>query len=408
MSKTAARQIRVRVGRFVLPAILALVLISAVGFAPMPTMASIVDVSGISVPPVNGPTCPDCPGGDCNRCNEGNGNDSTGDSGQDNTSPAPHPAPTPTPNPAPTPVQQPQPVTDPQQVFAQNRQALMQDFQMGGGLMTDVASAPSVDLTQPIDISLGNGPLPTGLSNDEWKQAAACQQQLDEMYKKWPLSADEIALADRLEAQRNALWAKAISIPGLTGEERERLRLKLHTLNPQPDAAIPTVSADTVKLWTKAPPPLPSTPQTSAKPAPAAVNPVTSALWREFITGQAEGVVELGGESWADQIIEDNSFGNVLGIAKIAVAYKEGGASSALAATADALVGLISIPQAGMAVEGGRQYANAAYQIQNVFMTNAMKVTGGEFDKEKFWSDFNDDLTPRQKAVKEWIGYGTE
>jgi hypothetical protein len=138
------------------------------------------------------------------------------------------------------------------------------------------------------------------------------------------------------------------------------------------------------------------------------VNPVSSWLVGEFATGQMQGALEFGGEQWADTILDDNPFGDFLGVSKIALAYKESGAASALAEAGNFLVGKIPFPQANLAVEGGRQYANLAFQVQNKFMTDAMKAAGGEFDKDKFWSDFNDDCSLGQKAVKEWVGYGEE
>jgi len=39
-------------------------------------------------------------------------------------------------------------------------------------------------------------------------------------------------------------------------------------------------------------------------------------------------------------------------------------------------------------------------------MTGAMRATGGEFNREEFWSEFDASLTVWQKAVKEWVSYG--
>jgi hypothetical protein len=39
-------------------------------------------------------------------------------------------------------------------------------------------------------------------------------------------------------------------------------------------------------------------------------------------------------------------------------------------------------------------------------MSDAMKATGGNFDRDGFWDDFKNDLTVWQKAMMEFIDYG--
>ncbi|MHB0998595.1 MAG: hypothetical protein ACYC27_05055 [Armatimonadota bacterium] len=368
-----------------------------------PVLAGIVDVSGIEVPPVSDPVCAYCNGAGCDQCKWDSIIDDLVDNNDNDNDPPPKPKPVQGTN---TPTVNSNPQPDPQKLFEQRKEELLKEFQMPAGLMGDTGSPSTPVVVITGNEVLGEGPSPSGLTDAEWKEAAECQQGLDALYKNWPLSAADIALADKLEARRNTLWRKAISIPGLTAEERERFRLKLHTLNTQSDKPIPTITDETKKQWAKPPPPLPNSPQ--AKPTPPAINPIGSLLVGEFALGQAQGAVEFGGEIWADSILEENKYGDFLGISKIAVAYKEGGAASAIAETGNFLVGKIPFPQATIAVEGGRLYSNVVFQAQNKFMTDAMKAAGGEFDKEKFWSDFNEDLNVWQRAVKEFIGYGTE
>jgi hypothetical protein len=374
-------------------------------FCNPPVLASIVDVSGIDVPPVNGPVCANCDGAGCSQCTPHYGGD------DDPVDPDPDPDPMPPPTGGgqtgnPQPPTPSAPVVDPQKVFDARKEALLQEFRMPAGLEDDTpVLSSSHPVVNPGD-AFGAGVVPTGLSDSEWKEAAQCQQALDILYEKWPLSAAEIASADKLEARRNALWKKAISIPGLTAEERERMRLKLHVLNTRSTTTIPTISKETVDKWLKPPPPLPSSGQ--AKPAVPTVNPVSSWLVGQFAMGQTQSALEFGGEVWADEILEEHSYGDLLGVGKIALAYKEGGTSSAITESVNYLVGKIPIPQAGVAVEGGRLYANIVFRVQNKFMTDAMQAAGGEFDKDKFWSDFNNDCNVWQKAVKGWVGYGTD
>jgi hypothetical protein len=68
-----------------------------------------------------------------------------------------------------------------------------------------------------------------GLSRKEWDLIRDYQRQIDEIYSRWPVAAGDVDRLDRLESARNSLWKKAVSVPGLTAEERQRLRLLLHT-----------------------------------------------------------------------------------------------------------------------------------------------------------------------------------
>ena len=299
----------------------------------------------------------------------------------------------------------PVPVVDQQKAFERAKETLLREFHMPAILADDALSVPDAPPVTDGD-GMGDGVAPAGIADSDWKDASDCQESLDAIYSKWPLSPSDAAEADKLEARRNALWAKAISVSGLSASDRQRLRMQIPTPSSKPDAPVTTISADTVKGWLK-PPPLPVSSASDKKPAPTE-NPVASWLVGQFALGQLQSKIEDIGEDIADGISEENSYGDFLGVGKIAMAYKDGGASSAIAETVNYLVGKIPIPRSDIAIEGGRQYANVAFQAENKFMTDAMNATGGKFDKEKFWSDFTNDLNVYQKAVKEWIGFGTD
>ena len=383
-------------------ALVAAMVVVGTGLMPGPAVLDMVAPAyAQNIPEPSEPVCGYCHGKGCIHCQGVPPVDDSGDSDPILLPDDPDPILTPSPAPA--------PVLTPQQVFEQNKEALLQTFQMPAGLAEDSSDTATVSLPgTPVvcaDGGFGEGPVPQGLTESEWKEAADAQQQLDALYAHWPLSASEIALADKLEAQRDRLWKKAISVPGLTAEERERFRLKLHTLNAN-SVPVPSINQETSKQWQRVPE-LQSSPGQEKTPAPSS-NPVATWLVGEFGVGQAQSAVESGGEEWADRILDEHSYGDFLGVAKIAVAYKEGGASGAVTEGLNYLVGKIPIPQASLAVEGGRQYANVAFQAENRFMTAAMEGAGGEFDKDQFWSSFNADLNVWQKAVVGWVGYGAE
>ncbi|MEN6371636.1 MAG: hypothetical protein ABFD64_06435 [Armatimonadota bacterium] len=287
-----------------------------------------------------------------------------------------------------------------EELIKQKKEAFLKAFQLPADQSPNIV-ASSQNRYSPVVSGcndLGGGPTPSGLSTEEWQEAADCQQALGTLYSKWPLSNAEINEIDELQAKRDALWKKAVSMPGLTQAERDRFRIKLYTPN-WPNAQVPSLSEKMLNSWV-APPPLP---MSNGKPSEPMVNPVT-----KWLVDQMQNAVESGGESVMDYKYEENNYSDVLGLSKIAVAYKKGGAAPALAESMNFLVGKIKIPQAAMAVDGGRKYADIVFQAENKFMNDALASVGGSFDQKQFWSDFKEDCNVWQKAVMEWIGYAPE
>jgi len=174
------------------------------------------------------------------------------------------------------------------------------------------------------------------LTDEEWQQARASQGEIDNLAKKWPLSAEENSQLDKLEIRRNTLWKKAISIPGLTAEERERLRLEFHVqLGTTPSTASPVQ----MKQWNSPPLTMISLSQNRKPEDPTSepINPVSMKLISDYSIEKTDAVLEHLGENFAESALGEHAerFGDFLGIAKVAVAYKEGGASSALAAVGE-------------------------------------------------------------------------
>jgi len=382
-------------------------------------------LSDIEVPPVGDPVCANCGGSGCSMCQpEPPDEDPDPPSGQ-TTNPAPPPSNTGTtsgtgqtqpvkPPPstggsgtgatAPPPVTNPPPKPDP---FVQARSTLAQSFRTPIAL----SAIPDPSADSPLPVSpieeeglLASGPMPRTLREsgtltaEEWAQARACQREIDAIYSRWPLSAADIARLDVLEPQRNALWARAVSTPGLTAEERERMRLSLHTV--PASSQLPVLTSQQAHKW-GTPPPVPAG-------EPPKSNPIVKSLLNEFTVEKPAALIETLGEQFAEQNLGKygGKFGNLLAIAKIGVAYKQSGGASALASTADWLVGCIQVPQAQLAMGGGRAYADVAYRAQTKFMEDAMSVTGGKFDATAFWEDLKKTNGVGFAALMEWTGYG--
>ena len=267
---------------------------------------------------------------------------------------------------------------------------------------------PTYDIGEG-DLPKGQDPHVGGLSEAEWTKARECQKQLDLLSKKWPLTKEEIALYDANLYQRNALWARAILVPGMTGEERDRLRIKLYTKDVHVGEPTPFVLSDkTNNELTSKPFSFSSKGTSSEKIKPSNVTPIDLKLFGTYTADKGDALVEILATEHAENAFEGEGIGHIAGIGRIAIAYKKDGVSSALAATGDFLVGLIPIPQASMTIDAGRMYAGFAYQQQNKFMRQAYSITGKTFDEKQFWEDFDKDSGTGIKAVREWVGYGTK
>jgi len=155
-----------------------------------------------------------------------------------------------------------------QGTFERDKQALPAAFEVPARELFDGSDSGTSRLGEGALVgekpSFGVGPAPAevvqqgGITEQEWQQARQWQQEIDALAGKWPLSQTENERLEELESKRNALWKRAVSTPGLTGEERQRLRLKLYTRTlTATTGSILSVTSDQRNLWTQSPPPPP-------------------------------------------------------------------------------------------------------------------------------------------------------
>lgn len=239
---------------------------------------------------------------------------------------------------------------------------------------------------------------PPGLTNAEWTDFEKARAALDALFDgKQPLKPADIGKAETAIAQQTAVWSKAVSNPSLTPLQRYQMQLKLPTLPGPPGRPAPASLPGPISNW------LPQPPSLDPSAAPT-VHPLGPWLADQF-TSLAEAGLETAGEELAEQALgEESGFGDFLGMAKIAVAYKQEGPSSALAQAADWLIGRISIPQAGFAVWGGRLAGSVSFEALSKFMADAASATGGKFDPDEFWADVRQECNVWQKAVMDFLG----
>ncbi|MHB0936011.1 MAG: hypothetical protein ACYC6A_06430 [Armatimonadota bacterium] len=290
-------------------------------------------------------------------------------------------------------------------IYAREKQALLDAFKLPGTetrpepAAVDAMGIPDAFTAPFLTAHLQQA---SGLGEAEWAHARACQAEVDALTRVRPFSDKNAVRLNNLVTERNTLWAKATSAPGLTAEERERLRLCLFTVPAPANGSALAVTAAELATLRKTPP---------VTPAPAAgkVHPVAQAMLQQTSVDYSTALVELAGEEWAGEVLGEaagDRFGTVLGLAKVGVAAVQGDPEEGLVALADVLVGLIPFPQATGAVTGGRAYANVAFQAMNDFMTKSMLVVGGTADTEAFWKELDGELSVSQLAFRKWIGFG--
>ena len=222
---------------------------------------------------------------------------------------------------------------------------------------------------------------PQALTDAEWTEMEKARAALDALFDgKQPLKPADIDKAQKAIAQQTTVWAKAVSSPNLTPLQRYQLRVKLPTLPAPPGrGATPTLPGASAN-WLPQPPAL----DPSVTPT---VHPLGPWLGEQF-SALAEGGLDTAGEALAEHVLgKESSYGDFLGVARIAVAYKQEGPSSAVAEAANWLVGQIEMPQAGFAVWGGRFVAGLASHLLDNTMTQAYAAVGLEYDPEKDWAE---------------------
>lgn len=286
-------------------------------------------------------------------------------------------------------------------------------------LMPVIAASPPAASSQPHERARPKVPLP-GFSPAQWQDYLDAKELVDRLYAKLN---KEGALADA-DAQsfyaalrrRNALWLAAAGQP-LNAADRDQLRLSLPVVVNKALTALPAL-LQTIQSGVVAAATAPTRPSPDAATDRRAGNPpsrgdtITNAFVAEHFIDQTTQYLEADvadaiEDKFGDKI--KDRYEKFLGLAKIGVKAREGGAPAAGAETVDLIIAQMPEPmsaRAEHAVEGGRLYSKLAYRSLDRFMVDAMNATGARFDSEAFWKRFDESLSREQKGVKEWTEFG--
>ncbi len=109
---------------------------------------------------------------------------------------------------------------------------------------------------------------------------------------------------------------------------------------------------------------------------------------------ESQKIAKLG------KYVDEKTFENTIGIATIIIDYKKEGLSKAIGSGVDFLISKIGIPQANIALMGGRLYSNTVFNLLKKDLTSLSNAVGLDFNYNEF---VDNNLTPMQKGVYEWL-----
>jgi len=259
-----------------------------------------------------------------------------------------------------------------------------------------------------------------GLTRQEWLMARNCQKEIDLITKVWPVPGKDIARLDSLLVRRNSLWQKAISVPGLTAYEREKLRLKLHTDEIYANnSGIASLPADRVSEWKKIPPLPEYEEERVATPEQKDMirkNSIVTSMVSEMIADKTVDMLEESAGDAAEEALGEKvggKFGNVLDIAKIAYTSSKDGAAAGISGVVELAISKIGSPQAEMAIEGGRHYSKYTQQVFTRFIgeVNKFNATMGipdQVDADDFLKNLKEKAALGQQSIMEFIQWPHE
>ncbi|MDA8172792.1 MAG: hypothetical protein M0Z48_13295 [Nitrospiraceae bacterium] len=277
------------------------------------------------------------------------------------------------------------------------------------------------DAGQASGVSGGAVPFP-GFTQEQWKEYLDAQDVVNRLYAKLvqdgSLSDEDASAFYAALSRRNGLWANATAKP-MADPEREKLRLSLPVVINRKMMNLAGMMAKILPGdQSGAPASGESQPQSSpdlrtgAAAAGSSPNPdaMTVYLVTNYSADKATGYIETE----TGKAIEENlgetvkgHYDNLIGLAKVVLSAKQGGAPQAGADTADFVVSKLPealSSRAEFAREGGRLYSKVAYRAFYKFLDETSQITG--VDPDSFMKQFNKDSTQAQEGEIQWVQFG--
>lgn len=234
-------------------------------------------------------------------------------------------------------------------------------------------------------------------SGQEAKVLAETNLSIKILRKKVNLSSQEKQLLAELEKFSRDLWLKTVSQTKIGEKDRLKAQVPLPVSDFDPSKPLPIWSTDATEASIKS---------KTAQATNANYHVFVDAL-SKFHTDKSQQLVELIGSEHAETILPGHGeaiFGNLLSLGKVSIKLAGKNYAKAGAEIIDMAISRIGLPQAQLAVEGGRIYSDVAFRSLDSFMKNSMHAVGGKFDGKAFWKNLKEEMNGPQQAFFEWIG----
>ncbi|MDD3147904.1 MAG: hypothetical protein PHD82_11415 [Candidatus Riflebacteria bacterium] len=241
------------------------------------------------------------------------------------------------------------------------------------------ATPPSL---RPPTAKVPAGTEATALAENQFRMAT--------LLKKGNLTPQEKQLLEQLHDVCRALWAKAVVNENLTAIERSRIKINVPPLDFEDSQTAAKLADQLAQI----------------KANLAAGSNRSLDLLKKYNKEKFQQLAEQAAGEVAENLGDNasDSLEKYLGAAKVSAAISRGDIPEAGKEVLDFLVGRLSSPRAGMAVEGGRMYASTVFRALDDFMIKAMGAVGKDFNTREFWLQVKTEMTAGQKTVMEFVG----
>jgi tetratricopeptide (TPR) repeat protein len=279
-------------------------------------------------------------------------------------------------------------VEEQRKVFEKNKQPLVKIIQ--SNIQKHVVPDPAIDAINQVSStnpSFGGGNMPAsiqrigGLTEQEWSDARAYQRQIDDIYQVWPVPAKDIAQLDALEIKRNDLWKKAISVPGLTSVEREKLKLKLYTEDIYAKvSSTPILSKIQIKGWKMAEQNTVSQDMdnstASSKSEGAKINSVLKTMLGDMVADKATEIIDEAATDFAKSHLGEKvgpMYGDAIAVTRIILNTSNEGAGAGFSESLELAIDKVKSPRAKMTLEAGKIYLDYSLNAFDKFKEEVKK-----------------------------------
>lgn len=275
-------------------------------------------------------------------------------------------------------------IEEQKKVFEKNKQPLLKIIQTNVQNHEVPDPTMAINTKSSINSSFGSGNLPVsiqrigGLTEPEWSEARACQKEIEDINKIWPVPSKDLARLDVLEIKRDNLWKKAISIPGLTSLEREKLKLKLYTEDIYAKgSSMPILTKAQIKAW-KMPAEQNQTAQDqdNSITSGSKTNTVLKTMLGDMVADKATEIIDEAAKDFSKSHLGEKAgpmYSDAIAVTRIILNTSNEGASAGFSESLELAIEKVESPRAKMTLEAGKIYLDYSLKAFDKFKEEVNK-----------------------------------